>query len=457
MSIEHARAVPSFGVTQTGEQAGVPAPQPTAPPVATTSGATVRVTAEVTAESRDAAREAALAALSAARSAARQPGAPATMPVTARPAGEPERLEPAAPRPGSNSRQVRDRLGGIGVLQLVCWQLVLVAVVLALDERWPTIALTAVVAVVVMALTAVRVRGRWLYEWLLLSSRYLLRDRHLDLPGAGDTGAALLRLISPEVVGLTGTVDDDREGTVFMISRAEGITAVLQPASTVRDLVRATPAPQTLLPAQDEQALAFAVQVVHHAGINRARPPRTWVALQALRTVELYRDADVRQALGNAVRRVQRRLRRDGLPSRTLAEHEVLGTFAALAHVNAGRGRVREQWRLWQSGPITQAVFRLDGWAELPPAAGPQLLRWLLSAAPQAAVTVAVTARRSPTGAEPVLSATLRIAATSPAGLESAADELAQLARERNVDMERLDGRQAWGVASTLPLGVVKE
>lgn len=446
----------SFGVTQTGEQAGVPVPPPTVRPM-TTTDATVRVTSDVRMAPLGAAREAALAALSAARSGAHQSWTPATMPVAVDRAERPQQREPVPPRPGPTPRRPRRPLGGVSVLQLMCWQIVLVAGVLALDEQWPVITLTGLAAVVVMALTAVRVRGRWLYEWLVSSSGYLLRDRDRDLPGAGETGKALLRMVSPEAVGIIGTVDADGEDAVFMISRAEGITAVLQPESTVRDLVRAMPAPQTLLPTTDEQVPAVAVQVVHHAGINRARPPRTWVALQALRTAEWYRDADVRQTLGNTVRRVRRRLRRDGLPSRTLTEHETLGTFAALAHVNAGRGEVREQWRRWRSGPIEQAVFRLDGWAELPPATAPQLMRWLLTAAPQAAVTIAVTARRTPAEAEPLVSATLRIAATSPAALESAADELAQLARERDVGMERLDGRHAWGVAATLPLGVVKE
>ncbi|MGW0432180.1 type VII secretion protein EccE [Micromonospora sp. NPDC003197] len=460
----------SFGATQIGEQAGASASPPTAQPVAIAANPTIQVPADATTASRDAAREAALAALSAARSAGHQPGSPGTLPGTVGPAGKPQRLdplvprpEPGSPRPGSTSRRARGPLGGVGVLQLMCWQLVLIAVVLALAGQWPRIVVTILVALVVMALSAVRIRGRWLYEWLVLSSRYLLRDRAGDLPDAsrsgdpdvGKTGEALLRRISPEAAGITGIVDDGRDSTAFMISRAEGITAVLQPVSAVRDLVRAMPAAQVLLPASDEPALAGAVQVVHHVGVDRARPPRTWVALQALRTVELYRDTDLQQALGNTVRRVQRRLRRDGLPTRTLAEHETLATFAALAHVNAGRGKVREQWRLWQSGPISQAVFRLNGWAELSPATGPQLLRWLLSAAPQTAVTVAVTARRTSAEAEPMVSAALRIAAMSPAAVESAANELAQLARERNVDLARLDGEHAWGLAVTLPLGVV--
>lgn len=337
------------------------------------------------------------------------------------------------------------------MLQVLCWQLVPVAVVLAADRPWPLFGAVVIVALAVMASTTLRFRGRWLYEWLVMASKYSLRDRNRDLRSAGEAGQALLRLVSPEAAGITDHINDD---PVFMISRAAGITAVLQPKSTVRDLTKAIPAPETLLPPPHEQALGIAVQMVHHAGTNRERPPRVWVALQALRTVEIHRDADVRRALGNTVRRVQRQFRRDGLPTRVLAEDEVLGALASLAHVTAGRVQVREEWRLWHSGPISQATFRLDGWAELSPVVAPQLVRWLLTAAPQAAVTIAVTASRPAAATEPRIDATLRIAAADPLAVERAAGQLDQQAREWGVALERLDGRHSRGMAATLPIGV---
>ena len=447
-----ARPAPAARPTITGYDAA-------ASRTATVPAATVPA-ATVPAASRAAAREAALAALSAARSG----GDPVAMPFAATVhSGQTRPGDVVAPAQPSR-RRTGGRLGGVGVFQIICWQLALTAVVLVVGQPWPATASAVLVAGVVVALTAVRVRGHWLYEWVGWWSSYQLRDRDRDLPGGDETGRALLRLISPDAVGINGAgIDgaginrDDRDGTEFMVSRAEGITAVLRPQSTGRDPGASVPAPQVLLPAPDEQALAFAVQVVHHAGPNRAHPPRVWIALQALRTAEVYQDADVRQALRNAIRRVRRRLRRDGLPLRTLSEHETLGTFAALSHVNAGRGRIRERWRLWQSGPIGQAAFRLDGWAALSPSIAQHVLRWLLAAAPQAAVTIAVTARNSPTGAEPLVNATLRIAAASPPELDRAEDELTRLARGRGIGMARLDGRHARGIAATLPFGVIKD
>ncbi|MBB5852048.1 type VII secretion protein EccE [Amycolatopsis umgeniensis] len=390
---------------------------------------------------RAAAREAALAALTAARQAERRPQWSATAPAPAPVLSGPR---PSPPPPAAGRRPHR-----IGVLQIVCWQLVVVALVLVAGRPWPLAAAVVTVAVVTTALTAVRIRGRWLYEWLGSASGYLTRDRDRDLRTAGEAGRALLLLLSPEAAGTTGEIGDE---AVFMVSRADGITAVLQPKSAARE--RPMPSPLALLPPSREQALDVAAQVIQHVGADRSRPPRGWVALQALRTVDVHHDADVRQALGNTVRRVRRQLRREGLPVRALAENEVLGALASLAHVTAGRARIREEWRFWHSGPICQATFRLDGWAALSPAHETDLARRLLAAAPRAAVTLAVTARRSATETEARVSAAIRIAAAGPQAVEHAVRDLELAVRRGGLILERLDGRHAKGVAATLPIGV---
>ncbi|EME58547.1 hypothetical protein H074_18248 [Amycolatopsis decaplanina DSM 44594] len=393
---------------------------------------------------RAAAREAALAALTAARQAEQRPRWSAAVPVTAPAPGSPR---PNPPTPVRGRRP--GRFGGIGVPQIVCWQLVLVALVLVAERPWPLVATVVTAAVVVLALTAVRIRGRWLYAWLGSASGYLTRDRDRDLRNAGEAGRALLRLLSPEATGITGEIGGE---TVFMVSRADGITAVLQPKSAAR--AQPMPSPLTLLPPSREQNLDVAAQVIHHIGADRSRPPRGWVALQALRTVDVHRDADVRQALGNTVRRVRRQLRRGGLPVRALAENEILGALASLAHVTAGRARIREDWRFWHSGPICQVTFRLDGWGSLSPAHAADLSRRLLAAAPGSAVTLAVTARRSAAETGPRVSAAIRIAAAGAQVVEHAARDLELTARRGGITLDRLDGRHAKGVAATLPIGV---
>ncbi|XVV02621.1 type VII secretion protein EccE [Actinosynnema sp. CA-248983] len=347
-------------------------------------------------------------------------------------------LPPVTPvAPPTRSRRA---LGPLRLPQLLCWQLAVVAVVAALDQPWPVFTAVVVAALTVLALTAVRHRGRWLWEWVLVGLSFLRRDRSLSL----DLGESLIALLAPNGTGIETGLDDE---PVFLVSTTPGVTAVLRP-SAQRDLTKAVPSPDALLPDTGEE---FAVRFVHHAGTDHSRPPRVWVALQALRTVEAHREEDVRRALGNAVRRVRRKLRRDGVEVHALPMAETVATVSALAHLTGGRTRAREGWRLWWSGPVAQAAFRLDGWDRLPPSVAPQLLRWLLTAVPQAAVTVSVTAR---TGH--ATEAVVRVAAADPRALDSAAGQVARLAKERGIVLERLDGRHRAGLAATLPLGVTR-
>ncbi|HVV09014.1 hypothetical protein [Amycolatopsis sp.] len=350
-----------------------------------------------------------------------------------------QRYRLPAPRP-------RAPLGGLGVPQLVCWQLALMVTVLALRERWAVFAVVVFGAAILVLLASVRMRGHWLYEWLFLGARYALRRFEHDLRDAGGSGRALLRALSPEAVSLVHHVGEE---PVFMLSRITGITVVLRPETAGREL--AVPPPGLLLP--PVQDVAFTAQVVHHAGIGPDRPLRSWLALQARRTVDVYQDAEMRQALGNALRRVRRGLQRSGLRMETLPENEFFSALASLAHVTAGRHHVREDWRLFYSGPVSQTTFQLVGWAGVSPAVAPQLLHRLLTVTPYAAVTVAVSASRE-TGTEPEAGAALRIAAADPAALEHATDVLTRVAGEWAVGLVRLDGRHGHGMVVTLPLGV---
>lgn len=394
-----------------------------------------------------AARQAAIAALSTARATGDQR---ALGMATTAPAADPPRRAPEPAAPGARRRRATGPLGYVGFRQIICWQLVLVAIVLVVVRPSVLTGALAALAVVVLALTVVRWHGRWLFEWLPPSANYLLRHRNRALGDAGETGRTLLRLLAPEAIGSTADGSGDR---VFLLSGGTGISTVLQPQPTTGDPANALRSPETLLPPPGGSTAA-AVQLVVHAGIDRDRPPRIWFALQALRTVAAYQDAELRPVLGNTVRRIQRQLRRDGCPARGLAEHELLGTLAALAHVNAGRGQIREEWQSWRCGPVTQVTFRLDGWADLTPTISTKLLPWLLAAVPYTAATVSVTARRTDDDPSPRVDAALRIAATNPAALAHAEHQLTDHLRRWGIRLTRLDGRHAWGLAATLPLGL---
>ncbi|MFB9924343.1 type VII secretion protein EccE [Amycolatopsis halotolerans] len=409
---------------------GVPEPTPLARPIG--QGQQIPVPADAQA----AARTAALAALTAARAAAPSPVATYAQPwrpVVTTPPPTPVRLP-------------TERRRRWGALQVVCWQLVLVAAVLAIGRPWPVAATIGLGAVALLTLTSLRYRGRWGYEWLSLSLGYALRDRERELADADETGRALLRTLSPEGSGHPGQLGDD---PVFLFSRTDGISAVLRPNSLPPTPI---PGPEALLPPA-EPGTGFVAQVLYHTGVDRQQPPRIWLALQALRTVERYEDDAVRQALTNALRRVQRRLRRDGVPTTPLGEPEFLGSLASLAHVTAGRTQVREQWRLWHSGSVSQTAFRLDGWSDLPPATTPRLIHAVLGATSQTAVTLSLTARRS--GGVPEVVAVVRVASPHAATVERAGEVLARLAGEWGLRLDRLEGRQHDGLTATLPLGAV--
>ncbi|MFI7677955.1 hypothetical protein [Actinophytocola sp. NPDC049390] len=367
------------------------------------------------------------------------PPAAATAPPS--PAPPPLRV-PAAVRPSAPPRPAARRPRRV-VLPIVVGELVLVLVLLTLDRSWPAIAGVACAGGVLGAFAAVRVRGRLLCQWVVVAGRFLFRERVADLPGE-HVGAALLRLLRPGARCAHTMIGDAR---AFVVSDAAGVATVLRPESGPP-----VPAPRDLLPDADK-ALAYAVQVVHHASVDRSQPPRVWLTLQALRTAEVWTDDDVRAALANVVRRVRRRA---GLPLRMLTEEETLRSYAALAHVNLGRGRVREEWWSWHSGPIRQATFAVDGWGDLDPSAAARLVRWLLAAAPDTAVTLSCSAHHDPVSpvGVPVVAAVLRVATSKPEALEAAVVDMARLADEVGVVLRRLDGVHVRGVAATLPGGV---
>src|SRR4051794_23096982 len=102
---------------------------------------------------------------------------------------------PAEPLPKVNTRPVRrGRLFGIRAGQLVSTQIA--AVVLLIGAGNGTIALFAagVVAVGLLALTWLRLRGRWVFEWIAIAMRFTGR-RHTAPVDTAPT--ALLEFVAP--------------------------------------------------------------------------------------------------------------------------------------------------------------------------------------------------------------------------------------------------------------------
>lgn len=297
----------------------------------------------------------------------------------------------------------------VPLLRVVCWQLALVtaglAVVAGLERHWPATITLGAAGALVASLSALRIRGRWLSTALMVRMRYLSRTREHDV---GDDPAALLSLLAPGA-----RLHSAEFGAV--LSHPTEMVALLRPHEVVT-----------------------VGTVVLHASPGRAEPVRTWLALRAARDVDSHTDEELTAVLANTVRRTRRQLARDGIATDLLSEKDVLDMLVALTHTGSGRGEITEHWRYWRTGPVIQACFRVRG------TTNHQTMHRLLSAAPDVAITAAVSADGH---------AMLRIASITLATTNDAATELSYLGRRLGVRLERLDGGHAPAVAATLPIG----
>ncbi|WP_433165217.1 hypothetical protein [Kribbella sp. CA-247076] len=411
-----------------------PAAAATAPRVEAAQAPAARVVPQATAVGVPIARTAA----------PKLPSAPIAVAVPGRLVAQVRQLP--APEPTADTVEQADRAIRVG--QIVCWQLAVVAVGAAATGSRTVLVLTSLAAVSLVALTAVRLRGLWLYRWLGVLLGFLVRRRRIDL---GDEVALNL------VGAFLGRTRTDRlvvrEQPYGVLSRPAGVSAALRLGPDAQHDV--LPRLGSLADAADEQPVEIAVQLVVHTGVKPNQPPRAWLAVAAGRTPDVATDPQLTQVLANTVRRLVRRFDREEVEYLPLDESDVLASLGALAHANAGRGQLHERWSTWSCGPVRQLCVRLTGSASLPAATLRTLAGTLLGTATGAAQTIAVTVTASADHPAPHRhDAVLRLAASHPATLDAAYSVLTTLARSYGVEPERLDGRHATGVAATLPLGV---
>jgi len=417
-------------------------------------------------------------------------------------------------------------VGGIHVTQIVLWQVAVALVLAALGRHLALTVSAGVIALVILLLTAVRVRGRWAYQVIGLRLSYLSRPRALLAGTHADRRSELLAFVQP---GAKPDSVEIREYEVGLLDHVAGTAAIIEIAtesSLVVERPVALPSPATLLPPHDPDAPPVNIQLLvqavpaptltaasvsaassYYALTNGAVPSqrRAWLVLQLGHSAG-YSTEQIRQAVGNSIRRLVRRLRRDGIPARPLDREEALSTFAGLAHLdtstietsaavsqaatgatidlNAVMARTgadpqtsltplaQEHWDVWWSESIVQTCFTVRRWPGLNSPAGQQLISQLTSV-PSLATTVSLAVRRVP---PPVLESdrkpdrpanrqspshpdqvtvelVVRIAAPNPQRLASVSKALVARARSCGARLSRLDGQQIRGVAATLPLG----
>lgn len=376
--------------------------------------------------------------------------------------------DPQWSRPAAAGRRARGRVLGVRAGQIVAVQAAL-ALLLAASGHGPLVVAGAALAGAALVLVAwLRLRRRWLFEWLAVGLRYLTRRHTL---GANADPAALLGLVSPAARTLPVDLGGDAGA---IIGDGYGLTAVLElgdPARLLADAPQSLPAPASLLPAAGADAPPMRVQLLltgasapaPHAGGTPATSyrqltdgrllgyERAVLAVRVLRA-EGWSDDDLRRALSGAVRKVRRRLA--PVPARPLGESAALRVLAETAHHDAEQP-AREEWQAIRLGGLVQSAFRLRRWPDLRSETGRRLVPRLL-ALPAAAVTVAISAGpRVAGGTDAVeVDVTVRLAAGNAAGLSSATQALRRLLAAEGADARRLDGEQLNGFAATLPLGV---
>ena len=352
--------------------------------------------------------------------------------------------------------------------QLVATEVAAVLLLVGAVYGTITLAAAAMLSVIILAVTWLRLRGRWAFEWIRIGLRYSGRRHTVAL----DQGAhALLQFALPgarleqaELAGDAATVIVD----------PYGITAVLElgdPTGLLAEDMFTLPSPVSLLPPAGVEHPPCRVQMLFtgvpapavRAGngtpANSYRQltegrllghTRALIAVRVLHA-EGWSAQDLRSSLSGLVRKIPRRL--GSVPARPLGEAAALRVLAELAHDDA-IGPAQETWPGLRIGGLAQATYRLDRWPDFSVETSRRLIGRMLSL-PAAATTVSLTAgpRGEGNRATVAVDLTVRIAAPDLPFLGGASQAMRKALAAERTHARRLDGEHLHGFAATLPLG----
>ncbi|WP_328308902.1 type VII secretion protein EccE [Streptomyces sp. NBC_00442] len=412
---------------------------------------------------------------------------------------------PAAAAVGPVAPRLKSRSGRFGSFRLQ--QLVLIeSAVALLFAAWvagPMALVPAgVVAVALVVLAVVRLRGRSLPEWL--GTAWALRQRRRRA-GAVAVPSGTLPGLAPAVecdpTLRTYSHGDRDQRPIGMIGDGGFLTVVLQvesdatalrtdrgrrplPLALVRDaldvddirlesaqiVLHTQPAPALRLP---QQSVAVTNYAPLHAQTTSPAIRITWIALKL--NPELCPEAVA--ARGGGIEGAQKcaartalhlasRLTGAGLHTTVLTEEELADAVATSACANplvtaqAGRTetpqrRTEESSRSWRCDNRRHTTYWVRRWPRIDAASGtgglPQLVA-LLTGVPALATTFSLTIART-SAREGTISGHVRVTGRSEAELAAARRELTRTAREAKAGLVPLDHEQLPGMLATLPFG----
>lgn len=357
---------------------------------------------------------------------------------------------------------------GVRVGHFASWQIVAVAVVIALARHGPVAWASSGVALVGCCLTMLRWRHRWGYEWLAAALTYGNQGSGLTppsiqvcparLPSGGEAGVAYDGSGFSVIVAIAAKPS----GPPVIELPVAALAGLLDPqdamVSAVQLVVHAEPA------AAGTSVLATAYRNLGYGQVPRSQS--VWLALRHDPAVSRYavgsagsaRDVQVSLLRGLAGRSTRAL---DVLSGRSLAG-QVLDVAAArdlltktLVAETPVSGETREaaaatgpSWAAWQGSGQRHVTYWLRRW----PAGGIGAVEQALSSVPARSVTTSVLVTAAGAG-RCGLTATVRVTTGTGADRHAVGRAVRAAAASCGARLTRLDGEHVRGVLATLPLG----
>jgi type VII secretion protein EccE len=381
-------------------------------------------------------------------------------------------------------------LGRIPLVAIVVVEVGLaVAVALvAVDRR--LLPLAGVVLSAGLLVGLLRVRRRWLVQWIGLALRFRVRVRERESEQAADDvdqRLRTLRLLTGDLAVARARDHDGRE--VGLLGHGGGWSAVLAldpegadggaalvPGDAGSDaasfplaalagcladrgvVLDAVSALWHCRPVDDDTPAAEAYREVL-GSLPALSRREAWlvVRLDPARCPDAVAERGggvlgAHRAVVGALARIGRVLADHGTPVRPLAADEVLDAATEAADTPGDgdvvpAGRLVEHWRAVVVGEVGHAAYAVTGWP-----AAPERLTGLTATTGRTS-TLALTLEPDPRSGTVGLRGTVRLTADTPDALEECGRELVARGHALGVALDALDGQHAAGLAATLPLG----